>query len=90
MRQIIPTKDFIVMEVRHKETNRIVLPEEYDKLKMMHQFEVVLAGPKCVEVKVGDAIVVDPMAVIKFDHNHCDYFLTREENVGAVIRETEE
>jgi len=89
MRQIIPTKDFIVMELRSKDTGTIVLPENYDKLRMLQYFRVILTGPKCDEVKIGDAIVVDPQAVIKFKKDDQEYFLTREENVGAVIRETD-
>ncbi len=87
VRKIIPTKDFIVMELRHKENDKIVLPDNYDKLRMLQYFSVILVGPKCDEVKVGDSIVVDPQAVIRFQKDGQDYFLTREENVGAVIRE---
>ena len=87
-REIIPTKDFIVMEIRHKETNKIIMPDNYDKLRMLNHFVVIITGPKCVEVKVGDAIVADPQAIVKFQHNRQDYFITREENVGAVIRES--
>ena len=87
MREIIATKDFVVMEVRHKDTNRIVLPEDYDNTKFQHLFEVVYIGPECVEIEIGDGVVAAPEAIVKFQHNNQDYFLSREENVGAVIRE---
>ena len=75
------------MEWREVETNRIVLPEEHDKTKFPSQFIIKYLGPQCKEVRVGDGVVVSPEAIVKFPHGGRDYFLTREENVGAVIRE---
>lgn len=87
MREIIPTKDFIVMQVKHKDTGKIILPDNYDQAKLTSQFEIVYKGPTCKDVKVGDGVVVAPEAIIKFPFNGQDYFLSREENVGAVLRE---
>lgn len=87
MREIIPTKDFIVMQLKHDVTSKIILPDEYDKMQMVSRFTIMKAGPQCKEIKVGDGVVVAPEAVVKFQFNGQDYFLSREENVGAVIRE---
>jgi len=87
MRTIIPIKDFVVMEYINKETNRIVLPENYDKLKMISRFVIKFIGPECVDAQIGDGVIVAPEAIIKFQHEGQDYFLTREDNIGAVLRE---
>ena len=87
MRTVTPLKDFVVMEVINRETSKIVLPENYDKLKMISRFVIKFIGPECVEVEIGDGVVVAPEAIVKFQHNGQDYFMTREENVGAVLRE---
>jgi len=87
MRTIMPIRNFVVMELINRETCKIVLPENYDKLKMISRFVIKFIGPKCVEAKIGDGVVVAPEAIVKFQHNGQDYFLTREDNIGAVLRE---
>ena len=87
MRNVLPLKDFVVMELKNRETAKIILPENYDKMKFISRFVIKYVGPDCIEVKLGDGVVVAPEAIVKFQHNQQDYFLTREENIGAVLRE---
>ena len=88
MREVIPQKDFIIMELQQVTSTRLVLPETMDKMRdPTHEFRITIKGPKCIFVKVGDGVVVPGEAVVKFMHNGKELFLTREENIGAAIRE---
>ena len=87
MREIVATKNFVVMELKIILKSRIALPENASPIDGVSMMEVIRVGPKCRYIKVGDAIVVDPQAVIKFKHGDTDYFVTNEDNVGAVLRE---
>jgi hypothetical protein len=88
MRDILPQKDFIIMELQQVTSTRLVLPETMDKMRdPTHEFRITIKGPTCKFVKVGDGVVVPGEAVVKFAHNGKDLYLTREKNIGAAIRE---
>jgi co-chaperonin GroES (HSP10) len=85
-RQIVPMRDFMIMVLKNKETARIVLPENLSPESGMGMLEIIMIGPKCVDVKIGDCVVISPDAMIKFKHDDAWYYVTKEENVTAVLR----
>jgi hypothetical protein len=88
MRDILPQKDFIIMELKKINQSRIELPEAMDRMKdPTSEFRIIIKGPGCKFVKVDDGVVVPGEAVVEFTFNGRRLFLTREENIGAAIRE---
>ena len=46
MRDILPQKDFIIMELQQVTSTRLVLPETMDKMRdPTHEFRVIKVGP---------------------------------------------
>ena len=45
-REVIPQKDFIIMELQQVTSTRLVLPETMDKMRdPTHEFRVIKVGP---------------------------------------------
>ena len=88
-RNIVPREDFLVMVLRSIETERIIIPESIKDNSELSRFEVIILGPKCKDIKIGDCCVVSPQAMITFKHDNVSYFVTKEENVTVVLRKEE-
>lgn len=89
MRKMIPTKDFVILEMPAKRSN-IFLPENRSQ-NIVDSTELIvkLTGADCKIVRPGDRIVADAQAIIMFTLNKEKLFLTREENIGCIVREEE-
>lgn len=89
MLELIPMQNFIVLEVPEDAKSTIIKPETVDKKNLVEGTDlgVVLVGPKCKKVQIGDHLVVPPQAIVTFPFEGKTYFLTREDNCGCIIRE---
>lgn len=89
MSRMIPTKDFIILVAPEKKS-RIMLPENRNQ-NLVDSTELIVKsiGAECKLVRPGDHIVADAQAIIMFMLEKERYFLTKEENVGCIIREEE-
>jgi len=90
MRELIPIRDYIVIEYKPKEGSLVILPsaEKVDD-RDQDNYVVLFCGPDCKSVKPGDRLVINPEAVVRFKHEDKWYWLTREEAVGCIKREKE-
>lgn len=83
---IEPTKDFIVLELPYVRKPLIVKPDNIDPMNTISDLVVCKLGPDVKNVKLGDSLIVAPEAILPCTVNKKKYFLTREENVCAIIR----
>jgi co-chaperonin GroES (HSP10) len=85
--EIIPVKNFIILELPQNAASKIIHPENVkDGVVEIVDLIVVRKGPLCKKIKIGDKIVVDCQAIVPFKIDNKKYFLTREDNVGCIIR----
>jgi co-chaperonin GroES (HSP10) len=64
----------------------IVRPDNLDPTKEGGAFEVVSVGVDVKEVQVGDGVVTVPQAILKIVHEGDVVFITKEQNVMAILR----
>ena len=84
--ELAPIKDFIVL-IDPARDSVIKMPDSADgKVKNTSELVVIKFGPDCKNVQQGDRLIVDSNAVVAFRYNKELFFMTREENVGCVIR----
>ena len=88
-RSIVMREDFILMLMRSAETDKIILPDNLKNDSEVVRFEVIQNGPKVKDIHIGDCLVVSPGAMIKFQFDGQVYFVTKEENVTAILRKEE-
>ena len=88
MSKLTPLKDFIILEVPENSEAKIIIPDGQDKRKLIEgsKLLVIKVGPDCKEIKPGNRLIADPNAILPFAFEKKQYFITREENVCAVIR----
>ena len=88
MAKLSPLKDFIILELPANAENKIIIPNNADKRKLVEgsSLLVIKTGVDCKNVKVGDRLITDPNAVMTFAFENKQLFLTKEDNVCAVIR----
>jgi co-chaperonin GroES (HSP10) len=85
-RQLIPIKDYIILEMITIKASGIILPQ-MDKPTDVTEFKVFAIGKNVKEVAVGDIVVCNPDGVLVFSEGTKKYYLTREDAVGLVKRE---
>jgi hypothetical protein len=85
-RELIAVSDFIVLELPEKKG--VVELTDQGKKNVVEGAKLIVCkvGPKCKKVKTGDSLIVAPEAIVTFVFEKQQYFLTREENVGCIIR----
>jgi len=88
MPEMLAIKDFIILRLPDNINSKLIIPDIAKNTKLVEgtSLLVIKIGKKCIDVKVGDRLIVDPQAIVPFAFEKKQYFLTREENVGAIIR----
>lgn len=86
-RTITPIKDFILLELPIDEEARIITLDKGNVKQIDVTSLVVLkVGKDCKFVKEGDKVVTDINAIAPVKVDGKQYFITKEFNVGCIIR----
>ncbi len=88
MKKIIPTQDFVVMEIPERNSS-IELP---DGVKLRKSYFVTTAiGPDVKKIQIGDRIVTMPqtMAQVKIEDEgkEKEFYIVKEEFIMGIIHE---
>ncbi len=84
--KIIPTKDFVVLELIKQETS-LIIPQGIDPTKTgKGDFYVIDCGPECKEVKKGDRIVPMTNKIFQMEIDGMMTYFTQEALIALVIR----
>jgi len=87
MKKIIPTQDYVVLEIQRVKTN-IVLPDDVVTEKSC--LIVLDVGPDVKKIRKGDSVITTPFDYIKVkfdDEDKKEYYMAREEFIIGVIKE---
>ena len=83
---ITPIKDFILLELPIDEEARIITLGDKTKGIDVTSLLVLKVGKECKYVKAGDKVVTDVNAIAPVKIEGKQYFITKEFNVGCIIR----
>ena len=89
-KQIIPARNFLIVELIEGEKSAVILPDGIDLAKTgKARLKVISTGKDCKEVKPGDYIIQIQPQLAQFIVDDVKYLMTREDNVSIIIREEE-
>ena len=86
MRKLIPIKDYILLQ-KPKTDSKLVVPDTVAGLMKDEFFVVTAVGKECKEIKIGDGVITITQQLSKMEFEGKEVIITREENVGVIVRE---
>lgn len=81
-----PLHDYVIMQFPADEKRMIVRPSDGDATKIgTFELEVVLTGPDCRNIKIGDRLIFNIQACVSFSYDEKQHFLVGERSSGLVL-----
>lgn len=81
-----PLWDYVIMERDSDLVKMIIEPSNADPNRVpIKELRVILVGPDCNNIKIGDRLIFNGKACQCFDHENKKYWLISERATGVVI-----
>jgi co-chaperonin GroES (HSP10) len=80
-----PVGDSVWVQVEIPKPDRIVLPGNA-KLPPFLEAEVLAVGPKCVQVKKGDTVLLNAVTIMPIKVDGEEFTFTKEDRIVAISR----